>query len=212
MPADSFANADELNQTLEVIHNAAKIMMSLVNSNLEFLTISSGSIKLNKELIDVISLINQVVEINNPLAKAKNQTLSYEYPQQDCYIIGDHNKVFQAVNNIVGNAIKFSQREKHIWVNVSNDHNKGNVVIIVKDEGPGFKKEEVDTVFTKFGKHSATPTGDEISTGLGLLITKQIINLVGGEIYLESEEGKGSTFTIEFASASPNEINTLTEV
>ncbi|MPN49275.1 hypothetical protein SDC9_196892 [bioreactor metagenome] len=56
----------------------------------------------------------------------------------------------------------------------------------------------MDKVFVKFGKHSATPTGDEISTGLGLLIAKQIINLSNGEIKLESEEGKGAKFIIEF--------------
>jgi signal transduction histidine kinase len=72
------------------------------------------------------------------------------------------------------------------------------ISVMIIDEGPGFRKDEVDNVFKNFGKHSATPTGDEISTGLGLMITKQLITLLNGEIFLESEEGKGAKFTLKF--------------
>ena len=197
IPVSSFSDDEEISQTMKVIHNASKIMMSLVNSNLDFLKVTSENIKLEKEPVDVIALINQVVEINNPLAKAKQQNIIYRYPDIDCTIISDHNKLYQAINNIVGNAIKFSPFGKNIWIEVTNCDNK-KIKIVIKDEGPGFEKNEVDTVLIKFGKHSATPTGNEISTGLGLLITKQIINLSHGFIYLESEEGKGATFTLEF--------------
>ncbi len=196
IPMSSFNDTDEIAQTMAVIHNASKIMMSLVNSNLEFLNVTSDTIKLNKESVDIVSLINQVVEINTPLAKKKNQKIIFTYPNTDCVILSDHNKLYQAINNIVGNAIKFSPFDKNIWIAVTKEE---NIKIIIKDEGPGFKKDEVGDVLIKFGKHSATPTGDEISTGLGLLITKQIINLSKGKIYLESEEGKGATFTLEFA-------------
>jgi signal transduction histidine kinase len=195
IPVSSFNDAEEISQTMAVIHNASKIMMSLVNTNLDFLNITSDSIKLNKEIVDIVSLINEVVEINTPLANNKNQKIIFKYPDTDCIILSDHNKLYQAVNNIVGNAIKFSPFNKNIWIDVTKDE---KIKIKIKDEGPGFKKDEVDNVLVKFGKHSATPTGDEISTGLGLLITKQIINLSKGEIYLESEEGKGATFTLEF--------------
>jgi signal transduction histidine kinase len=197
IPISSFNDTEEISQTMEVIHNASKIMMSLINSNLEFLTISSGSIKLEQEPVDIVSLINQIVEMNNPLAKDKKQKIIYTYPDADCIIISDHNKIYRAINNIVGNAIKFSPFEKNIWISINKD-NDAKIRIKIRDEGPGFKKEEVNTVLIKFGKHSATPTGNEISTGLGLLITKQIVTLSGGEIYLESEEGKGAIFTLEF--------------
>jgi len=163
--------------------------------------VTSDTIKLNKESVDIVSLINQVVEINTPLAKKKNQKIIFTYPNTDCVILSDHNKLYQAINNIVGNAIKFSPFDKNIWIAVTKEE---NIKIIIKDEGPGFKKDEVGDVLIKFGKHSATPTGDEISTGLGLLITKQIINLSKGKIYLESEEGKGATFTLEFAGDKLN--------
>lgn len=195
IPISSFNDVDEIAQTMSVIHNASKIMTSLVNTNLEFLNLTSDTIKLNKETIDVVSLINQIVEINTPLAQNKNQKIIFKYPAIDCSILSDHNKLYQAISNIVGNAIKFSPFGKNIWIDVTKDK---TIKIKIKDEGPGFKKEEIDNVLVKFGKHSATPTGDEISTGLGLLIAKQIINLSKGNIYLESEEGQGATFILEF--------------
>jgi len=199
IPINSFNDTEEISQTMSVIHNASKIMMSLINNNLEFLNVSSENIQLEKKPIDVVSLINQIVEINNALAKNKFQKIIYTYPNYDCIILSDTSKMYQAINNIVGNAIKFSPFNKNIWIDVTKSDDK--IKIQIKDEGPGFKKDEVDTVLIKFGKHSATPTGDEISTGLGLLITKQIINLSEGEIYLESKEGKGATFTLEFPQA-----------
>lgn len=198
IPVESFKDKEEISQTLKVIHDASKIMMVLVNQNLEYLNVTSGSIKLSNELVDIVSIVNQIVEINQPLAKNKNQTILFNFPDEYCLVYSDNGKLYQAINNIVGNAIKFSPQYKTIWIDVTRNPKKDKIQIIVKDEGPGFKKEEVDKVFVKFGKHSATPTGDEISTGLGLLIAKQIINLSNGEIKLESEEGKGAKFIIEF--------------
>jgi two-component system sensor histidine kinase/response regulator len=203
---DSFKDNEELSQTFKVIHDASKIMTTLVNQTLEFVTISSEKIKFEKEMVDVVGLVNQIVEINTPLAKEKNQQIIVDYPCEDCIIFSDTGKIYQAVNNVVGNSIKFSPFNKKIWISVKKDTIFNKVQIIVKDEGPGFKKDEVNDVLTKFGKHSATPTGNEISTGLGLLITKQIINLIDGEIYLESEEGKGATFTFEFKTDNYNEL------
>ena len=197
IPVSSFNDAEEISETFNVIHNASKIMMSLVNANLDFFNVTSDTITLKKDTVDVIGIINQVIEINTPLANNKKQKIIYNYPNTNCVIKSDTSKLYQAINNIVSNAIKFSPFEKNIWIDVSKDE-KAKIIIKIRDEGPGFKKEEIDTVLIKFGKHSATPTGDEISTGLGLLITKQIVNLSNGDIYLESEEGKGTTFTLEF--------------
>ena len=204
IPIDSFKDAEEISQTLNVVHDASKIMMSLVNQNLEYLNVSSGDIHFENTFVDVIGLISQIVEINRPLASEKKQQIIFDYSDADCFIYSDNSKIYRAINNIVSNAIKFSPLEKRIWIDVSKKVVTNKIIIIIKDEGPGFKKEEVDTVLVKFGKHSATPTGNEISTGLGLLISKQIINLSNGDIKLESEEGKGAKFTIEFNSINPD--------
>jgi signal transduction histidine kinase len=200
IPVSSFKDSEEITQTLNVIHDASKIMMTLVNENLEYFSISTGSMKFENTFVDIVGLINQIVEINRPLAKDKNQQIIFTYSEKDCFIYSDNNKIYRAINNIVSNAIKFSPFGKSIWIEVSKNIETNKIVIVIKDEGPGFKKEEVANVFVKFGKYFATPTGNEISTGLGLLIANQIINHSNGEIKLESEEGKGATFIIEFPS------------
>jgi len=204
IPVESFKDNEEISQTLKVIHDASKIMMSLVNENLEYLKISTGSISVENTFIDVVGLINQVVEINRPLAKDKNQQIIFTHSEKDCFIYSDNSKIYRAINNIVSNSIKFSPFNKNIWIEINRNIETNKISIIIKDEGPGFRKDEVDSVFVKFGKHFATPTGNEISTGLGLLITKQIIDHSRGEIKLESEEGKGAKFIIEFNSVNPD--------
>jgi signal transduction histidine kinase len=114
IPIDSFSDKEEISQTFEIIHNAAKIMMSLVNANLEFVNVSSTDIKVEKEQTDIISIVNQIIEINNPLAAKKDQKIIYNYPDMDCNIVTDPNKLYQALNNIIGNAIKFSPIGKKI--------------------------------------------------------------------------------------------------
>jgi len=198
IPISSFKDLDEISQTFKVIHDASKIMMTLVNENLEYFNISTGNMKFENAFIDIIGLITQIVEINQTLANAKKQQIIFTYSDKDFFIYSDNSKIFRAINNIVGNAIKFSPFDKKIWIDVSKNIETNKIIITIKDEGPGFNKSEIDDVFVKFGKHSATPTGDEISTGLGLLIAKQIINHSNGEIKLESEEGKGAKFIIEF--------------
>jgi len=200
MSMDSFKNQEDIIQTFRVIHNASKMMLNLVNETLEYIMMSNEEdTHFANELIDIVSLCKQVVEISIPLANKKQQQIITSYTDKDCFILSDTNKIYHAINNIVGNAIKFSEFKKRIWVTV--DRTEDKIKITIKDEGPGFSSDEANEVFVKFGKHSATPTGDEISTGLGLLITKQIINRSAGEIYLESELGKGATFVIEFTPA-----------
>ena len=204
IPITSFKDSEEISQTLKIIHDASKVMTTLVNENLEYFNINAGNLNFENTFVDVVGLINQIVEVNRPLAKAKNQQINFSYSDKDCFIHSDNNKIYRAINNIVGNAIKFSPLNKNIWIEVDRNFETNKIIITIKDEGPGFLKEEVDNVFVKFGKYFATPTGNEISTGLGLLITKQIIDYGHGKIKLESEEGKGATFIIEFDSVNPD--------
>ena len=198
MLASAFSDTDDLQQTLSVIHDSSKFMLSLVNETLDYIRMSSYDIKYKKELVEVTQLVNQVVEVNSPLATDKKQKIHFEHPNTECYILADNEKIFRAVNNIVSNAIKFSPFGKNIWIEIVNNTDK--ILIKIKDEGPGFKSDELPSVFNENRQYSAKPTGGEESTGLGLMITKLIITQNGGEILLDSKEGAGSTFKIIFNS------------
>ncbi len=98
-------------------------------------------------------------------------------------------------DNLISNAIKFSPANTNITLTSSKMSDK--LVFSFKDEGPGFTEADKKQMFTRFKKLSARPTGNEVSSGLGLFIVKQLVDLIGAKIYLMSEEGKGSEFLIE---------------
>jgi signal transduction histidine kinase len=106
----------------------------------------------------------------------------------------------EVVENLIGNAIKYSPHEKTIWVSVSR-YDKDKVRFSVKDEGQGLTEEDMKKLFGKFQRLSARPTGGESSTGLGLSIVKKLVEMHGGKIWAESEgRNKGATFTVELAA------------
>jgi signal transduction histidine kinase len=98
------------------------------------------------------------------------------------------------LDNLISNALKYSPKERRIRTVVARETGWGTFSVI--DEGPGFTLEDKKKVFGRFSKLSAQPTGGESSVGLGLSIVKHMVEAMGGQIILESEEGAGSTFKV----------------
>ena len=117
-------------------------------------------------------------------------------------ILADAQKLEEAIENLIDNAIKYSKPEKQITVSTEKDE-KGKLIIKVADQGVGMSYIDIQKAFQKGVKLSARPTGDEVSTGLGLWIVKKIIDDHKGLIKIESELGKGTTFIITLPVA-PN--------
>jgi signal transduction histidine kinase len=105
----------------------------------------------------------------------------------------------QVFENLISNAIKFSPGRKKVFINLTlkDEHAIGEI----KDEGPGMTEEDKKKLFGKYQKLSARPTGNEISTGLGLSIVKKFVDAMGGEIWCESEAGKGASFLVKLPLA-----------
>ena len=104
--------------------------------------------------------------------------------------------IYSIIYNLISNAIKFSGRDSKIYVTLKRNESK--IRFEVKDEGPGISKEDKPKLFQKFQKLEARPTDGENSTGLGLSIVKKYVEAMGGLVWCESEQGHGSTFTVEF--------------
>jgi len=116
----------------------------------------------------------------------------------------DIKRITEVMDNLVGNAIKFSPEGKAISVDVhkSSDgkNRNGRILFRVRDDGPGLTPDDLKKLFGKFVRLSAQPTGGESSTGLGLSIVKQVVELHGGKVWAESEgKGKGATFVVELS-------------
>jgi signal transduction histidine kinase len=124
----------------------------------------------------------------------KHQQLHLQ-TQPGCYAAVDLDLMNDLIENLISNAIKFTPHHKNIWINV--DSSEEMIRLMIRDEGQGFRPQELPALFRPFQRLSARPTGGESSTGLGLSIVHQIIQLHNGHIHVESEgEGKGSRFTV----------------
>ncbi len=187
-------------RNLEMIIKSSDFMLTLVDQILEISAIETKNYKLKKDLIDLNLLVAQVIDFNKPIADRKNQKIHFEMgPIKKCMVESDHDKMIQAINNIVSNAIKYSPKEKNIWarIDLKEYENTQYVRFELQDEGPGFTDDDRLNMFSKFKKLSAKPTGGESSSGLGLAIAKELIELHGGKIWLDNEVKVGSKFVIE---------------
>lgn len=179
------------------IKDAGRRMAKTINTLIENALENSENIHLRLKAFDLSKLIKGVVEANKAHARKKGQKLTYSF-SGPCITYADHSKITEAVNNVINNAIKYSMPEKKIDVNLKS--NEGKAVIRITDEGPGLTKDDKKNLFRRFVSLSAGPTGGETSTGLGLSITKDIIEAHNGSIYAKSE-GKGTSFIIELPLA-----------
>jgi signal transduction histidine kinase len=147
-----------------------------------------------------VGLVRDVAESNRTLAARKGQDMSLAVPDR-LMTRGDPDRLREALDNLIGNAVKYSPLGGGIAVSVANE--AGDPVIRVADSGPGFLPEDMARLFGRFQRLSAKPTGGESSTGLGLSIAKRIIDLHAGDISVETNHGQsGSTFVVRLKSAA----------
>ncbi|MBC8005554.1 MAG: hypothetical protein H7X84_08760 [Verrucomicrobia bacterium] len=144
---------------------------------------------------DLIKLMNQITNNFKESAEAKHQKIRFTSSESPITINGDSSKIREIFENIISNAIKYSEVDTQIKVSV--ECNDEAVIIKVSDEGPGLSEDDKSKIFDKFTRLSAKPTAGESSTGLGLFIVKKLVDLHGGKVWVESELNEGSTFIVE---------------
>jgi signal transduction histidine kinase len=148
-------------------------------------------VRLEVERVDVTAMVRQVVLLFGPQAGAKGLELRVHVPE-GLSIYSDPAKLFQVFSNLVGNAVKFTD---HGHVEVTVTPQAGYIECLVQDTGRGISKEDLPRLFGKFQQAGKLLSGRDRGMGLGLTITKDIIELHKGSIHIESELGKGSKFT-----------------
>lgn len=166
-------------------------LAQMVNELSELSRIESGELSLNMRISDLHILLNRVLERLGTQADRAKLDLRLDIKGDLPKITIDEDKIEQALVNLVHNAIKFTPSNGKI--EVSAEIKSSDVWISVKDTGIGILTEEVDRIFERFCKVDKARSGG--GTGLGLAITKHIVQAHGGNIWVESEQGKGSTFT-----------------
>lgn len=187
-----------LSDDLELMHRASEHMLVLINNLLDIAKIEAGKIELQLENRDIIKLIREQIEEIRTIAKQKEIKIEFKPGYNELVVKIDKEKMWQAVSNLLSNAVKFTDRGGQVQVSVSGGHEE--IQVSVEDSGRGIPHEKIDQVFNKFSDLSRVGTDGERGTGLGMAITKKIIELHGGRIWVESENGRGTRFTFTLHS------------
>lgn len=188
--------ADNQIDLIKNIQESAARLNKMIINILDVDAIESGRINMVKESIEVGPLVLKVAESFQKAAVQKNITLEVQIDKTSVKILADTLYLTLIIENLLSNAIKFSPIGKSVRLIVVQDKTKAR--IIVKDQGPGFTKEDKQLLFQKFQRLSNRPTNGEPSVGLGLSIVKQYTEMMGGHVWCDSEPGMGSAFHLEF--------------
>jgi len=202
-PGENFSEKTRAN--LAMVIASGRRLASLVNDILDFSKLKRQDLQIQKKPIDMRVLTDLVLKFNEPLLGKKNLLLKNEIAPNTPPVEGDENRLQQIMHNLIGNAVKFTPAGA---VTISARENNGMVAIAIADTGIGIPQDKFDRIFQSFEQAEASIAREYSGTGLGLAITKQLVELHGGEISVESEVGKGSTFTFTLpkSEAAPSEV------
>ncbi len=171
-------------------------LMNILNDLLNLSRIESGKMQMKFQELDLRAIIQFILSSFQAQVDGKSIALKMEVPEKVPAVYGDHEKVEQILTNIVGNAVKFTPEGGQILVSVKPFNEGVNVMAIaVQDSGIGIPPDQLDKIFEKFHQVEGSLQRSVGGTGLGLAITKGLVEAQQGKIFVESEVGKGSTFT-----------------
>lgn len=201
-------NTEQSKQIL-IVSRAAHSLLGLLNDILDLSKMEAGRISLEVITFSIQEVVCDV--INTLSVQADEKSIALEYSIDDAcspYLLGDPTKITQVLINIIGNAIKFTDQGT---VNVSVFQENGWLKLVVKDTGIGISEARQKAIFQAFTQADSSITRSYGGTGLGTTISKQIVEQMGGNITLQSEEGIGSTFTIalNLPDGVPPELTTI---
>jgi PAS domain S-box-containing protein len=204
-------------ENLEIINQSGEHLLALINDVLEMSKIEAGQVKLRKDTFDLNYLLDSLEEMFRFQAEKKGLDLSFQLAESvPHYVIGDENKLRQVLNNLIGNAIKFTIQGgiKLVVSSLATGPQESTLHFDLHDTGPGIAPENIETVFDPFVQAMDTPdhmsTQAPEGTGLGLSISRQFVRLMGGDINVRSKLGSGSqfSFSVTVESAEADEVKT----
>jgi len=176
---------------LKIINSSAKSTLALLDNLLNWAKSQIGQLNFMPEKIMLSKVILEVIELNNELAKAKNISLNYT-PAAEIEVDTDENMLRIVLRNLISNAIKFTKSEGNITVSTFLKPN--HIEIIISDNGIGMNEDKCKKLFDITTNITSVGTANEKGYGLGLVLSKEFVEKLGGNIWVESEEGKGSDF------------------
>lgn len=199
--------SEEQQLYVETIKNSGESLLTLINEVLDFSKIEAEKLVLHPEPFELESCIQNVLTLLQPSIQDKDIDLIIDYDMflPTCFI-GDPGRIRQILTNLIGNAAKFT-RQGHVLVRVvglpMETTGEFRVHITIEDTGIGIPENMIDHIFGEFTQVEDERNRKFEGTGLGLAITRQLVELMGGEIWVDSEEGKGSSFGFQITMSAP---------
>ncbi|MEJ2617393.1 MAG: ATP-binding protein, partial [Ignavibacteriaceae bacterium] len=193
----AYQSKDEMNQFIFSAKHSAESLLEIINDILDLSKIESGKIELEEKIINLNNIIDNVISLLSIKIKEKGLKILKDIKINSSFdLIGDPTRIRQIYINLISNAIKFTDKGE-IVVHVQTQKCEGNKIKIysyIQDSGVGIPKDKQIALFKPFSQVDSSYTRKYGGTGLGLVICKEYINMMGGDINLESEEGRGSIF------------------
>ncbi|MDX2483708.1 MAG: ATP-binding protein [Pseudodonghicola sp.] len=194
----------EIAKYAKKMETAGKHLLNLINDILDLARIDAGKLQIDLDEVALDPVIASVADQLSETARQKSLELRVEAGGD--VVVADELRLRQILINLVGNALKFTERGH---VSIRTEPQGDNVAIHVEDSGRGIPREKWDSIFGKFDQVDPSSTREKGGTGLGLSITRQLIELQGGTVSVESEVGVGSTFTFTLPAATSDAANRL---
>lgn len=185
---------DKQARMVEVIKKSARIQLDLMENLLEAARLNSGRVVLRLRPADLAGIALECLEGIRPSAERKNIELVFTAGNETAMVMVDDLRIVQVLNNLIGNAIKFTPRGGRVEVTVSGDMKGG--VLMVRDNGPGIPEEELPKIFNRFEQTKIKSTAGESGFGLGLSIVKSIVEMHNGRVWVECKPGEGAQFFV----------------
>ncbi len=204
--ADLVARAGTLTSTqerfLERIRQNSQRLLSMINNMLDIGRLEEGKLELHREVVPVHEIVDPPVAEIAPLLEEGGKTLHLDIPPDLPPLWVDRNLLIRVMGNLLSNAEKHTEQGGNVWITARLGAKADTVEIGVRDDGEGIPAEYHDTIFEKFGQAGSRRLGRKTDTGLGLAFCKLTVEAHGGTIGLESEVGRGSTFTVTLPVAT----------
>ena len=188
-------NNSRKTHVLEIMWRNGQRLLSFLNQLLELSRLDVEQLPFEYKKAQIVTFLDHVVSSFQPYAEVEGVRLEFEFDKDDAECITDYEKLEVIVSNLLSNAIKYTQRGGHVKLRVVLRKDENVFEFTVKDNGPGIPKEELEHVFDRF--YRADTPGNELVAGLGigLSLTRALVNQMGGEIHVNSELNYGTAFT-----------------
>ena len=191
---------EEIMEDAEDLKTASQTLFELIDNVLEYISLENGKAEILNKPYNPRELFEEIAKIDEEYIGDKTIYIHTDIDNNIPYeLIGDKKSVEKIVNNLLTNAIKYTDGGD-IWFDVktSSDDENCDLTIRIKDTGRGMRPDQLERLFNKFKKLNVERNTTTEGTGLGLAVTKSLVDLLGGEISVQSTYGEGSTFTVKF--------------